>query len=190
MSTLEILTLGDPRLRKKSRPVRRFDRRLKRLAEDMVETMQKAHGVGLAAPQVGVNERLIVVQMPEEGFEDDPQAGKLYVMVNPEIVRERGEEVPGDEGCLSIPGYIGEVVRRNQVTVKGFDVNGKPYRVKAYDYLARIFLHEIDHLNGVLFIDHIDDPSKLRRLMYDEEKDEYYEEPLASLDEILIPELA
>ena len=95
------------------------------------------------------------------------------------IVRGRGEKEAGDEGCLSIPGYIGEVSRYPVVTIKGQDVQGKPLRVKVYDYLARIFQHEIDHLDGVLFIDHIDDPSKLRRLVHDPETDEIYEEPVA-----------
>jgi peptide deformylase len=181
MALLEIIKIGDPRLRKKSRPIRRFDARLKKLADDMVETMRHADGVGLAAPQVGINERLIVVEMPEEGFEDDPQAGKLFVVVNPEIVRAKGQLEPGDEGCLSIPGYIGEVMRYPMVTVRGQDVHGREIRIKAYDFLARIFQHEIDHLNGVLFIDHIQDPTKLRRIVHDPETDEWREEPAAEL---------
>ena len=181
MALLDIIKIGDPRLRKKSRPIRRFDKRLKKLAQDMVETMRHADGVGLAAPQVGINERLIVVEMPKEGFEDDPQAGKLFVVVNPEIVRAKGKMEPGDEGCLSIPGYIGEVMRYPMVTVKGQDVNGKEIRIKAYDFLARIFQHEIDHLDGVLFIDHIQDPAKLRRIVHDPETDEWREEPAAEM---------
>ncbi|NOZ73104.1 MAG: peptide deformylase [Chloroflexi bacterium] len=181
MTKLNIITLGDPRLRKKSKPIRRFDARLKQFADDMVETMRAANGVGLAAPQVGVNERLIVIEMPVEEFEDDPQAGKLFVVVNPEIVRARGEKVAGDEGCLSIPGYIGEVERYPTATIKGFDVQGKPFRLKTYDYLARIFQHEIDHLDGVLFIDHIQDPDKLRRLVQDPESGEWFEEPVAAV---------
>lgn len=183
MAVLDIILLGDARLRKKSKSIRRFDGKLKQLAEDMVETMRHANGVGLAAPQVGINIRLIVVEMPEEGFEEDPNAGKLFVVANPEIVRLRGEKVAGDEGCLSIPGYIGEVERQPVATIKGQDLNGKPIRIKATGYLARIFQHEIDHLNGVLFIDHIDDPAKLRRIVYDAEADEYYEEPVAALVE-------
>ncbi len=181
MPELDIVKLGDPRLRRRSKPVRRFNAQLRELADDMVETMHSAHGVGLAAPQIGINERLIVVEMPEEGFEEDPQAGSLYVVVNPEIVRLRGEKEAGDEGCLSIPGYIGEVERQPTATIKGQDVNGKPIRVKTYDYLARIFQHEIDHLEGVLFIDYIEDPSKLRRLVRDPETDEVYEEPVREL---------
>lgn len=181
MTELNIITLGDPRLRLKSKPIKRFDTRLAKFAADMVETMRAANGVGLAAPQVGVNQRLIVIEMPTEGFEDDPQAGKLFVVVNPEIVRLRGEKAPGDEGCLSIPGYIGEVERYPQATIKGFDVRGKPIRIKTYDFLARVFQHEIDHLDGVLFIDHIKDPEKLRRLEYDAEKEEWYEEPVVAM---------
>lgn len=181
MAILNVVTLGDPHLRRKSKPIRRFNKRLKQLSEDMIETMRASNGVGLAAPQIGLNERLIIVEMPTEGFEDDPQAGQLYAVVNPEIVRVRGEKVVGDEGCLSIPGYVGEVERPSIATIKGFDVNGKPMRVKAFDYLARIFLHEIDHLNGVLFIDHIDDPQKLRRIVYDPDTEEYYEEPVTAI---------
>ncbi len=181
MALLEIIKIGDARLRKKSRPIRRFDKNLKKFAEDMVDTMRQADGVGLAAPQVGVNERLIVVEMPEEGFEEEPQAGKLFVVVNPEIVRAKGDPEPGDEGCLSIPGYIGEVMRYPIITVKGQDVNGKNIRIKAYDFLARVFQHEIDHLNGVLFIDHIQDPEKLRRIVHDPDTDEWREEPAGAL---------
>ncbi len=181
MTVLNVVTLGDPHLRKKCKPIRRFNNRLKQLSEDMIETMRASQGVGLAAPQIGLNERLIIVEMPTEGFEDDPQAGELFAVVNPEIVRARGEKVAGDEGCLSIPGYIGEVERSPIATIKGFDVTGKPIRVKVFDYLARIFLHEIDHLDGVLFIDHIDDPQKLRRIVHDPETDEYYEEPVADI---------
>ncbi len=180
MAILEIIKIGDERLRKKSRPIRRFDKNLRKFAEDMVETMRKADGVGLAAPQVGVNDRLIVVEMPED-YDDDPQAGQLFVVVNPEIVRAKGKKEPGDEGCLSIPGYIGEVMRYPMVTVKGQDINGKEIRIKAYDFLARIFQHEIDHLDGVLFIDHIEDPEKLRRIVHDPETDEWREEPAAAI---------
>ncbi len=180
MAKLEIITLGDPRLRKKCKPIKRFDKRLQQLAEDMVETMRATSGVGLAAPQVGINERLIVVEIPTEGFEDDPQAGKLFVVVNPEVIRARGEKVADDEGCLSIPGYIGEVERYPTATIKGFDVHGRPLRIKAFDYLARIFQHEIDHLDGVLFIDHISEPQKLRRLVQDPETGEWLEEPVVA----------
>ncbi len=181
MTALDIIKLGDPRLRRKSVPLKRIDARARKLADDMVETMRQAHGVGLAAPQVGVSERLIVVEMPTEDFEDDPQAGKLYVVINPEIVRAKGDKVAGDEGCLSIPNYIGEVERPEQVTIQGLDPSGKPIRVKAYDFLARIFLHEIDHLNGVLFIDHITDLTKLRRLVRDPDTDEVHEEPVSAM---------
>lgn len=181
MAVLDIVRLGDPRLRVRAAPVRRFDARLGRLAADMVETMRQAQGVGLAAPQVGVSERLIVVEMRKEDFEDDPQAGKLYVLANPEIVRDRGEKIADDEGCLSIPGYVGEIERAEQVTVKGFDLDGRPIRIKAYDFLARIFLHEIDHLDGVLFIDRLADLSKLRRLVRDPQTDEVVEEPVSAI---------
>ncbi len=181
MTVLDIIKLGDPRLRKKSVPVRRFDSRLSHLAADMVETMRQAQGVGLAAPQVGINERLIVVEMRKEDFEDDPQAGKLYVVVNPEIVRVRGDKILDDEGCLSIPGYVGEVERPQHVTIKGYDLAGRPLQIKAYDFLARIFLHEIDHLDGILFIDRITDISKLRRIVRDPQSNEIVEEPVTNI---------
>jgi peptide deformylase len=155
MSTRKIVTLPDPVLRKQARKVKTFDAELQKLADDMVETLHAAPGVGLAAPQVGVSQRLILVEYAEQP--DDPEADpvppKLYVMVNPEILRHSTDTVSGNEGCLSIPGYIGEVDRYQSVTVRGFDIRGKPTRVKASGWLARIFQHEIDHLNGVLFID-------------------------------------
>lgn len=181
MAKLDIVMLGDARLRKKSKTVKHFDNKLKQLVEDMAQTMREANGVGLAAPQIGINERLIVVEIPADEEEDDPEAGKLHVFVNPEIIRQRGETIIGDEGCLSIPGYVGEVSRPSQVTIRGQDVHGKPIRIKAYDYLARVFLHEIDHLDGVLFIDHIAEPAKLRRIIHDPETDEYFEEPVSTI---------
>jgi peptide deformylase len=155
MSIRKIVTLPDPVLRKQAVKVKTFDAALQKLADDMVETLHAAPGVGLAAPQVGVSRRLILVEYAEQP--DDPNAApvppKLYVMANPEILRYSSETVSGNEGCLSIPGYVGEVDRHESVTVKGFTTRGKPTRVKATGWLARIFQHEIDHLNGVLFID-------------------------------------
>lgn len=158
MSIHKIVTLPDPVLRKQARKIKTFDAALQKLADDMLETLRAAPGVGLAAPQVGVSQRLILVEYPEEPDDpDDPQAPpkppKLFVVVNPEILRHSTETVSGNEGCLSIPGYIGEVERYQAVTVKGFTPRGKPLRVKAAGWLARIFQHEIDHLDGVLFID-------------------------------------
>lgn len=150
---------GSPILREKAKKVQRIDTSLQRLIDDMAATMREAPGVGLAAPQVGVGLRLIVVEAPPE--EDDPQSGKLYAVINPEIIKASPEKEEGEEGCLSIPGWNGLVNRHVWVVVKGFDREGKEFRIRARDYVARIFQHEIDHLNGVLFTDHITDRKKL-----------------------------
>jgi peptide deformylase len=152
MSALPILTLENPILRARARKVRAVSPSLHALIDDMIETMRAAPGVGLAAPQVGVGQRLIVVEYADEA-QGDGAPPKLYAVVNPEIVRRSKEMIPGTEGCLSIPGYLGEVERHQTITVRGLDRNGKPLRLKAKDWLARIFQHEIDHLDGVLFID-------------------------------------
>jgi peptide deformylase len=152
MSLRQIVTLPDPVLRRKARLVTRFDNELQTLIDDMIETMRDAPGVGLAAPQVGVSERVIVVEYTED--EEDEQAPKkLYVMVNPEIKVLSEETEEGIEGCLSVPGWQGEVMRSQAVTVKGQTRRGQPMRVKAKGWLARIFQHEIDHINGVVFTD-------------------------------------
>jgi peptide deformylase len=151
MALREIVTIPEPVLRKKARKVTDFGPELQTLIDDMVETMRQAPGVGLAAPQVAVPLRVIVVEFGDEQNEDVPP--KLYTMVNPEIVRISDETEVGTEGCLSIPGFIGDVERLKQITVKGLSRYGQPMRVKASGWLARIFQHEIDHLNGVLFTD-------------------------------------
>jgi len=151
MALREIVTIPDPVLRKKARKVIEFGPELQVLIDDMVETMRNAPGVGLAATQVASPLRVIVIEFGDEENEDIPP--KLYTLVNPEIVRVSEELVVGTEGCLSIPGFIGDVERLDQITVKGQNRLGKPMRVKASGWLARIFQHEIDHLNGVLFTD-------------------------------------
>ncbi len=157
MAVREIITPSNPILRRKARKVTRFDDpKLQKLVDDMVETMLEAPGVGLAAPQVAESQRVIVVRLSDdeesrEEYGDD--AGVLHIVMNPEIVRESKEMVEGVEACLSIPGYYGTVDRHVEVTVRGQDRNGKPVRIKARNWLARVFQHEIDHLDGVLFID-------------------------------------
>ncbi len=156
MGLRTIVTLPDPILRRKARPVSTFDKALQTLIDDMVDTMRDAPGVGLAAPQVGVGQRLIVIEYaepPEEGEEEKEVKPKLYVMANPEIVKTSEEKVLGVEGCLSIPGLVGEVERYSMVQVKGLNRRGQPMKVKAEGWLARIFQHEIDHVNGVVFPD-------------------------------------
>lgn len=160
MGLRTIVTLPDPVLRRKARPVKKFDKGLQALIDDMVDTMREAPGVGLAAPQVGISERLIVVEYAEppeepeaEGEEEKEVKPKLYVMVNPEIVKTSAETELGVEGCLSIPGLVGEVERFSMVQVKGLNRHGQPMKLKAKGWLARIFQHEIDHINGVVFPD-------------------------------------
>jgi len=158
MATRTIVTVPEPVLRRKARTVTTFDKSLQTLIDDMVETMRQAPGVGLAAPQVGVSERVIVVEYAEEeeaeeGKEPQEVKPKLYVLVNPEIVKVSEETEMGVEGCLSIPGLVGEVERKYAIQLKGFNRRGQPTKLKAKGWLARIFQHEVDHLNGVLFTD-------------------------------------
>lgn len=155
MPVREIVVVPDPILRAKSKKVRTVTAEIQSLIDDMVETMRQAPGVGLAAPQVGVGLRVIVVEYgePSEDPEAEPKPPKLYTVVNPEIARQSEATLTGNEGCLSIPGYMGEVERQEAVTVKGLDRHGRAFKLKAKGWLARIFQHEIDHLNGVLFTD-------------------------------------
>ena len=150
MTIRQIVTLPDPVLRRKARPVTRFDADLQILVDDMIDTMRAAPGVGLAAPQVGVSERVIVVEYVEDE-EDENAPKKLYVMVNPEIKKCSEATELGFEGCLSVPGWQGEVERNLEVTVKGLTRRGQPMKVKVKGWLARIFQHEVDHINGVVF---------------------------------------
>ncbi|MEZ4672490.1 MAG: peptide deformylase [Anaerolineae bacterium] len=156
MTVLNIIQPDNPILRKKATRVTSFDKKLQALIDNMVETVLDAPGVGLAAPQVAVSQRLIVVRLPDdekskEEYGDD--AGKLYVVANPEILKPSKEMVEGVEGCLSIPGYLGLVDRHEKITVTGLDRHGKSFRLKASGWLARVFQHEIDHLDGRLYID-------------------------------------
>lgn len=155
MAIRKIVTPPNPTLRARAKKVRAFTPELDQLVEDMIETLRAAPGVGLAAPQVDVSQRVIIVEYGEEPEEESapPKPPKLYVVVNPEIVRRSPETVFGNEACLSLPGYVGEVERAERVTVKGLDRRGNKIKVKARGWLARIFQHEIDHLDGVLFID-------------------------------------
>ncbi len=152
MALRTIVTLPDEVLKRKAHAVTKFDEKLQALIDDMIETMRAAPGVGLAAPQVAVSERVIVVEYPENE-EDEEAEPKLYVLVNPEIVKASNETIVGVEGCLSIPNIVGEVERTQAITVKGRNRHGQPVRLKLKDWTARIFQHEIDHVNGVLFTD-------------------------------------
>jgi peptide deformylase len=158
MAIRKIITTENPVLRQKAKKVHRFDPSLQKLVDDMFETMHTAGGVGLAGPQVAQSIRVFVAE-----YEDHKVA-----VFNPEIVKAEGEEI-GPEGCLSIPGYIGENIRRAaKVLIKGQDVHGKPLRVPAEGWFARILQHEIDHLDGVLFLDRLDRPEDLHEVAEDE----------------------
>jgi len=151
MAIREIVLTPDPVLRRKARKVTAFDKDFQTLVDDMIETLREAPGVGLAAPQVGISERLIVVEYGDD--EDESAPKKLYVVANPEIVQPSDEKVEGVEACLSIPRLMGEVERHEQIVVKGLNRQGKPIKIKAQGWLARIFQHEIDHLEGILYTD-------------------------------------
>jgi peptide deformylase len=153
---LEVRLLGDPILRQRAEEVEEIDDDLRQLAEEMFETMYSEEGVGLAAPQVGVSKRLFVMDIRED--DAVPQA-----VVNPVIVENSGSE-RGEEGCLCLPGLIGAVERPARVVMEGLDLDGKPLRIEASELLARCIQHEIDHLDGILFIDHLS-PIKRRMLL-------------------------
>ena len=155
MAVLSIRNFPDPILKQKAKRVRAIDSSVKKLISDMIETMHSDPGrVGLAAPQVGVSLRVIVIGLPEA--ED-------IAIVNPEIVRRRGERLI-NEGCLSVPGYFGQVQRAESVTVKGRDQSGKEIRIKAEGLLAQALEHEIDHINGVLYLNHLESTDKLYKI--------------------------
>ena len=152
MALLQLRIVPDPVLRRKTRHVRDIDASIQRLVDDMRETMRFEHGIGLAANQGGVLHRVAVIHLPE--------AEEPIILINPEVLRREGQREV-EEGCLSIPGYRAMLFRSVTVRVKAQDRDGKPFRIKAQELLAQALEHEIDHLNGVLYIDHIDDPAKL-----------------------------
>jgi peptide deformylase len=166
MAILDILLEGDERLRQKALRVRNVDDSLRRLAADMFETMIDAPGVGLAAPQVGVLRRLIWVHVPEN-YQDSGEPELSVALVNPEIVKAHGR-VCAYEGCLSIPGWTAEVPRAEIVTVKGMGLDNRPIRIKARSWGARVLQHEIDHLDGILFFDRVEDKSTIVQIPEDE----------------------
>ena len=154
MTIREVCCLPEDVLREKAKKVPRVDASIKKLVADMIETMQKEEGVGLAAPQVGVSLRVAVLQMPQE---------EPVVIMNPKIVKRSGERTVA-EGCLSVPGYQGEIMRSIAVTVKALNEQGKEIRIKAEGLMAQALEHEIDHLNGILYIDHIQDEKDLHKI--------------------------
>ena len=164
MSILDIRVLGDPVLRKPTKPVTEVTDELRGLIADMFETMYAAEGIGLAAPQVGRSERVAVVDVE----------GKKYTLINPEVVSRTGPREKAEEGCLSIPDIYGDVERLPEVTIRALDENGNPYEASANELLGRCLQHEIDHLDGKLFIDYLS-PLKRRAALakWEKEKDGY-----------------
>lgn len=152
MGILPIRIAGDPVLREKAKKVRKIDASVQKLIDDMVDTMRSAPGVGLAAPQIGLSLRVVVIETPDDG---------LIALINPEVVKSSGERRLM-EGCLSVPGYQAEVTRSRQVTVKALNREGKEIRIKAKDnLLAQALEHEIDHINGILYIDYLESADEL-----------------------------
>jgi len=161
MAVLPICVLPDPMLRQKAKRVTIIDRSVQRLIDDMVDTMRAALGAGLAAPQVGVSLRLAVIEMPGED---------VITLINPEIIKKQGERLI-TEACLSVPGYQGELKRSVWVKVKARDRQGKDIRIKGEELLAQALEHEIDHLNGVLYVDRVESPDKLQKLELDADQE-------------------
>jgi len=160
MTLLDIVTLPNKILRNRTRSVANYDAQLRLLIDDMIETMRDAPGVGLAAPQIGQSIKLTVIETLPEVDEDGNEienSRDLYVITNPEIVWTSRSTVDGIEGCLSIPGYLGEVERYESIRVRAQDRHGKKIKLRLDGWTARIFQHEIDHLNGVLYIDRLTD---------------------------------
>lgn len=164
MALRTIVTIPDPVLRRKAHKVTEFDKDLQTLIDDMIDTMREAPGVGLAAPQIGVSQRVIVIEYGDDENEEAPK--KLFTLVNPEIVSGSEELVEGMEACLSIPRIQGEVERHKKLIVKAINRHCKPVKLKLSGWLARIFQHEIDHLEGILFTDRA---ARVWRLKEDEE---------------------
>lgn len=161
MAIRNIRIMGDRVLNKKSRPVEEMTPKLRVLIQDMFDTMYEATGVGLAAPQVGILKRIVVIDVEEEG-------GEPYVFVNPEILETSGSQT-GDEACLSVPGKAGTVTRPDHVKVKAFDENMEPFVLEADDLLARAICHECEHLDGILYVEHVE--GELRDVSMEEEEE-------------------
>ena len=155
MAVLQIRTLPDPVLRQKAKKVTKIDNSIQKLIDDMIDTLHAdPNRAGLAAPQVGVLLRIAVIEVPEH---------ELITLINPEIVKKEGERIV-QEGCLSIPGYFGEIKRAETVKVKAQDRYGKQFRLKAQGLLAQAFEQETEHLDGILYIDHLENPEKLFKI--------------------------
>ena len=164
MAILPIVTAENPRLRRKAKRVSTIDKSIQRLIDDMIETLHHVGGAGLAAPQVGVLLRVAVIELPGE---------EVITLINPEVVKRSGERTVV-EGCLSLPGYQGEIKRSTSVTVKGRDRTSKQVRIKGEGLLAQALEHELDHLNGVLYwLDHLESVDKLHKIERAEEQTQW-----------------
>lgn len=157
MALRNIVTEGDPILRKKCRPVEAVDGRIREILGDMLETMRDAQGIGIAAPQVGIMRRMFVAE---------PEPGRVYYMINPEILETDGSEY-GEEGCLSVPGYAGTVQRPTFLKIRATDISGEERTLEFHEFDVRVMLHEYDHLDGILYIDKAQD---IHRIDYDGEE--------------------
>jgi peptide deformylase len=161
MAVLQIRTLPDPVLRQKAKKVTKIDKSIQKLIDDMIDTLRAdTNRAGLAAPQVGVLLRIAVIEVPEQ---------ELIILVNPEIIKKEGERIV-QEGCLSIPGYFGEIKRAETVKVKAQDRYGKQFRLKAEGFLAQALEQEIEHLDGILYIDHIESRENLFEVIQEGEE--------------------
>lgn len=171
----EICKIGDPVLRKKARKVEKISKDTQKLLDDMVATMRKANGMGLAAPQVGVSLRVAVVEVPQDIAEGEVDATEpktvLHQLVNPEVMKQSEESWEHQEGCLSIPGWRGDVARPSKIVVRALDRDGNRIKIEAEGMLARALLHEIDHLDGVLYIDKLVSPDRVWRVNEDVTED-------------------
>ncbi len=163
MAILPVVQMGNPVLHSKAKKVKTIDGSIQKLIDDMIETMRHIGGAGLAAPQVGVPLQVVVYELP-----DDEEAA---VLINPEIVKGSEETEEMTEGCLSLPGYRGEIKRLTSVTVKGRNRQGKMIRVKGEGLLAQVLQHEIDHINGIVYVDRLEDKDKLQKIEPEEEEE-------------------
>lgn len=152
MALREVIRMPDPILRRRAHEVTDYGDEFQKLVDDMIDTMRDEPGVGLAAPQINVSVRVIVAEYPEDDSIEKPKS-KLFVVANPVFKMVSEETVMGIEGCLSVPNLVGRVERSESVVVEGFDRYGKKRTIRAKGWLARIFQHEIDHINGILFVD-------------------------------------
>jgi peptide deformylase len=163
MAIMPVIKMDNPVLHRKAKKVRKIDGSIQKLIDDMIDTMHDIEGVGLAAPQVGVPLQVVVIQMPDE--ED------VITLINPEIVKTSEESEEMTEGCLSLPGYKGDVKRFTSITVKARDREGKLIRIKGEGLMAQALQHEVDHINGIVFVDHLESMDKLEKTEAEDEEE-------------------